>query len=176
MAWFDRDPGGKKGPSEHPPKPVQSPVVAEEETPAESCKKEELVAYLYKGSRVSGQLTFHGPAVIEGTVEGEVVCHGLLTIGEGAEVRAKLSAEAMVIRGKVEGDMTAKDRVELKPPARLSGDISAPRLIIAEGVVFDGNCSMGWAKEKVEVLSPLRSSSEKAFEGEAPKLINDLEK
>lgn len=176
MAWFDRGPGEKKSPSEEPPKPVLSPVATQGEAPAESAKKEEVVAYLYKGSRVTGQLTFHGPAQIEGSVEGEVLCHGTLSIGEGAEVRAKISGEVVVIRGKVEGDVTAKERVELISPARLLGNIAAPRLIIAEGVVFDGYCSMGRSREKGEVLSPLRSSGDKVFEGEVPKLVTDLEK
>ncbi|MFQ5904612.1 MAG: polymer-forming cytoskeletal protein, partial [Candidatus Binatia bacterium] len=134
---------------------------------------EEMIAYLYKGSRVTGQLTFDGPAKIDGSVEGEVLCHGTLTIGEEAEIRAKISGEAVIIRGRVEGDVAAKKKVELKGPARLYGNIDAPRLIITEGVVFDGYCSMGRAKEKSEVQSPLRSSNEKVLEGDTPKLIND---
>ena len=72
----------------------------------------------------------------------------MLTVGEGAEVRAKISGHAVVIRGKVEGNVTAKERVELLAPARLIGNVSAPRLIVSEGVVFDGDCSMGVAKQK----------------------------
>lgn len=111
----------------------------------------ELVAYLYKGSQVSGQLTFRGPAKIDGTVEGEILCHGSLTIGEEAEVRAKISAPVVIIYGKVEGDVAAKERVELGAPARLFGNIDAPRLTIREGAVFDGYCSMGGTREKVKV-------------------------
>ena len=175
MAWFDRNPEEKKNPSEAPPRPTSSPARLEEEAPAES-STEEMVAYLYKGSRVTGQLTFHGPAKIDGSVEGEVLCHGILTIGEEAEVRATISGDVVVIRGKVEGDVAAKEKVELETPARLLGNIDAPRLTITEGVVFDGYCSMGRAREKREALSPPRSGSEKAFEGEAPKLMNELEK
>jgi cytoskeletal protein CcmA (bactofilin family) len=53
-----------------------------------------------------------------------------------------------LIRGKVEGNVTAKEKVELLAPARLIGNVTAPRLVIAEGVVFDGDCSMGVAKQK----------------------------
>ena len=175
MAWFDRGPGEKKNPSEPPPHPPSSQVRPGEEAPAEA-STEELVAYLYKGSRVTGQLTFHGPAKIDGSVEGEILCHGMLTIGEEAEGRAKISGEVVVIRGKVEGDVAATEKVELETPARLLGNIDAPRLTVTEGAVFDGYCSMGGAREKREVLSPSRSGSEKAFEGEAPKLISELEK
>ena len=175
MAWFDRASGEKKNPSEAPSHPPLSPAKSGEEAPAESAT-EEMVAYLYKGSRVTGQLTFHGPAKIDGCVEGEVLCHGMLTIGEEAEVRAKISGKVVVIRGKVEGDVAAKEKVELETPARLLGNIDAPRLTITEGVVFEGYCSMGGAREKREVLSPPRSGNETALEGEAPKLGHKLEK
>src|SRR3990172_10813748 len=175
MVWFDRSPGGKKGPPEDAPERAVEPPGAADPSPAEA-STEELVAYLYKGSRVTGQLTFHGPAKIDGCVEGEVLCHGMLTIGEEAEVRAKISGKVVVIRGKVEGDVAAKEKVELETPARLLGNIDAPRLTITEGVVFEGYCSMGGARKKREVLSPSTSGSEKPFEGEAPKLISELEK
>ncbi|OGQ18756.1 MAG: hypothetical protein A3C54_02020 [Deltaproteobacteria bacterium RIFCSPHIGHO2_02_FULL_60_17] len=175
MAWFDRAPGEKKNPSEVSSPPPLSPAKSAEEVPAESAA-EELVAYLYKGSRVTGQLTFHGPARIDGSVEGEVLCHGVLTIGEEAEVRARISGDIVIIRGKVEGDVAAKEKVELETPARLLGNIDAPRVTITEGVVFDGRCSMGGARDRREPLSPTRSGSEKALEGETSKLIGELDK
>ena len=125
---------------------------------------------------MTGQLTFHGTARVDGSVDGEILCHGMLTIGEEAEIRAKISGEVVVIRGKVEGDVTAKEKVELGAPARLLGNIDAPRLVVTEGVVFDGYCAMGGAREKREVQNPLRSSSEKLFESGSPKLVTRLEK
>ena len=175
MPWFDRSPGEKKSPSEDPPDPGLNPVGSQEEAPLDS-PGEELVAYLYKGSRVTGQLTFHGSAKIDGNVEGEILCHGMLTVGREAEVRAKISGEVVIIRGRVEGDVTAKEKVELQSPARLFGNIDAPRLIVTEGVVFDGYCSMGGVREKGKVQSPLRPSSEKTFEGETPKLTTDMKR
>ena len=130
MAWFDRNPGGKKGPEAEPkkiaeaPKPVTEPaplaaapepkpVVAAKEVPPPQPAEPGLVAYLYKGSRVSGQLSFQGPARIDGAVDGEIQCQGTLTIGEGAEMRAKISGQVVIIRGRVEGNVTAKEKVEL---------------------------------------------------------------
>jgi cytoskeletal protein CcmA (bactofilin family) len=164
MAWFERNAGGKKGVETEPqklpeaPKPMTSPAQvatapeAKPVTPKEIVPPQPLVpgsvAYLYKGSRVSGQLSFQGPARIDGSVEGEIHCQGSLTIGESADIRAKISAQVVVIRGKVEGNVSAKEKVELGAQARLIGNIDAPRLVIAEGVVFDGNCAMGVAKPK----------------------------
>jgi cytoskeletal protein CcmA (bactofilin family) len=193
MAWFERNPGGKKVPELVPektpeaPKPVPAPapvtatpVIAPAEPKA--APKVEMppqpstagvVGYLYKGSRVSGQLSFQGPARIDGTVDGEIQCQGTLTIGEGAEVRAKISGQVVVIRGKVEGNVTAKDKVELAAPGRLIGNIDTPRLLITEGVVFDGDCSMGVAKQKDGVASSQSVSADKNATAPAPKLQAD---
>ena len=182
MAWFDRNPGGKKGAEpEKTPDLVQSsaepaptiikpkPKVEVISTPAES----KLAGHLYKGSRITGHLTFEGSARIDGSVEGEIKCRGTLTIGEGAEVRAKVSGEIVVIRGKLEGNVTAKERVELLAPGRLFGNMATPRLIITEGVVFDGDCSMGAAKEKVGIGHSKNMNAEKIAVAQAPKLQSD---
>ena len=164
MAWFDKSAGGKKGsdaevePTAEAPKPTVEPtpviaaaptkVAAKVEQPQPSPVAAGLVGYLYKGSRVSGQLNFQGPARIDGIVEGEIHCQGALTIGESAEVKAKITAQLVVVHGKVEGNVSAKEKIELVAPARLIGNVDTPRLIITEGVVFDGDCSMGVAKQK----------------------------
>lgn len=162
MAWFDRSAGEKKGLDAEPEKTPEAPkpapelatvAVAPEPKPAPKVAEPPpstagLVGYLYKGSRVSGQLSFQGPARIDGNVDGEIHCQGTLTIGPGAEVKAKITSQSVVIHGKVEGNVSAKEKVELIAPARLIGNIDTPRLIIAEGVVFDGDCSMGVAKQK----------------------------
>jgi cytoskeletal protein CcmA (bactofilin family) len=187
MAWFDRNPGGKKGPEEErPAAPIPEPrqVVAPApaatapvpvKEPPSAPAEPALVASLYKGSRVSGQLIFQGPARIDGRVDGEINCQGKLTIGEGAEVRAKISAQAVVIRGRVEGNVTAKEKVELTAPARLYGNIDSPRVIITEGVVFDGDCFMGMARQKGGVVNSQSLSGDKVTAADAPKLKADFE-
>ncbi len=134
------------------------------------------MGYLYKGSRVTGQLIFQGSARIEGNVDGEIQCHGTLTIGERAEVRAKISGDVVVIRGKVEGNVVAKEKVELMAPARLYGDVDTPRLIVTEGVIFDGDCSMGVAKQKGGVTGSQNLNAEKAVAAKTAKLQADFEK
>jgi cytoskeletal protein CcmA (bactofilin family) len=159
MAWFDRNPGGKVEAEKVPQssKPAPEAVATSVEAVPKPAQTEPQVAvapsmaglagYLYKGSRVSGQLSFQGPARIDGTVDGEIHCQATLTIGDGAEIRAKITGQTVVIHGKVEGNVTAKEKVELLAPARLVGNIKAPRLLIAEGVAFDGDCSMGAVKQ-----------------------------
>jgi cytoskeletal protein CcmA (bactofilin family) len=183
MAWFDRNAGGKKDPEEErlsAPEPVQvapsirsdpPPPVKEPPAPAEPV----LVGALHKGSRVLGQLSFQGPARIDGNVEGEVQCLGKLTIGEGAEVRAKISAQIVIIQGRVEGNVTAEEKIELIAPARLYGNVNTRRLVITEGVVFDGDCSMGVTRQKSAVVNSPSISADKAAAMQAPRLQADSE-
>jgi cytoskeletal protein CcmA (bactofilin family) len=102
-------------------------------------------AFLGKGSRVVGKLTFEGPVRIEGHVEGEITAQDALTIGESAVVNAQIVGSTVVVQGRVTGDVTARKRLEIRAPGKLYGNITAPSLVIQEGVVFEGQCNMGAA-------------------------------
>jgi len=99
--------------------------------------------FLGKGSRVVGKLSFEGPARIEGAVEGEILAQDTLTIGESAVVNAQITGNAVIIHGRVTGDVTARKKLEIRAPGRLLGNIATPNLVIHEGVVFEGQCTMG---------------------------------
>ena len=100
-------------------------------------------AFLGKGSRVTGKLVFEGPVRIEGHVEGEISAQDHLVIGEGAVVNAQIIGASVIVHGRVTGDVTAKKRLEIRAPGKLFGNITTPSLVIHEGVVFEGQCSMG---------------------------------
>jgi len=100
-------------------------------------------AFLGKGSRVTGKLVFEGTVRIEGQVEGEITAQDTLTIGESAVVNAQVHGTAVVVHGKVTGDITARKRLEIRAPGKVFGNISTPSLVIHEGVVFEGQCTMG---------------------------------
>lgn len=100
-------------------------------------------AFLGKGTRLSGKIAFEGTARIEGQVEGEIVANDTLLIGESALVNAQISGGTIIIHGKVTGDITASKKLEIRAPGRLYGNVTTPSLVIEEGVVFEGHCSMG---------------------------------
>jgi cytoskeletal protein CcmA (bactofilin family) len=100
-------------------------------------------AFLGKGSRVTGKLVFEGTVRIEGHVEGEITAQDTLIIGESAIVNAQIVGTSVIVHGRVTGDITAKKRLEIRAPGRLVGNITTPSLVIHEGVVFEGQCSMG---------------------------------
>jgi cytoskeletal protein CcmA (bactofilin family) len=105
-------------------------------------------AFLGRGTRVSGKIAFEGPARIEGQVEGEVVASESLLVGETAVLNAQISGGTVVIHGKVTGDINATKRLEIRAPGRVYGNVTTPSLVIEEGVVFEGHCSMGAAENR----------------------------
>src|SRR5262245_65973456 len=76
-------------------------------------------AFLGKGSRVVGKLTFEGPVRIEGHVEGEITAQDALTIGESAVVNAQIIGNAVVLKGSVAGDVEGRKTLETRAPGQL---------------------------------------------------------
>jgi len=99
-------------------------------------------AYLDRGSKISGKISFEGPARIDGEVDGEINAKDSLTIGEAAVITAHIRAASVSVAGKVSGDIIATKRIEMGPSAKVSGNVTAPVLSILEGAMFEGHCSM----------------------------------
>ncbi|MCP5468613.1 MAG: polymer-forming cytoskeletal protein [Deltaproteobacteria bacterium] len=108
---------------------------------------EEPQTLLDKDAEFEGKLTFEGSVQINGKFQGEIFSSGVLIIGEGAEVDARVEIDTIIIQGKFTGKIKAKRRIEMHPPALVKGDISSPGLVIGEGAIFEGNCSMGKPSE-----------------------------
>ena len=100
-------------------------------------------AFLGKGSHVTGKLVFEGTVRLEGHVEGEITAQDTLVIGETAVVNAQINGTSIVVHGTIKGDVTARKRLEIHAPGKVYGNISVPSLVIHEGVVFEGQCTMG---------------------------------
>lgn len=116
-------------------------------------------AFLGKGSKVSGTLTFQGPVEIGGEIEGEIHASDTLVIAESAIVKAKVVGTDILIKGQVTGDIIASKKLSLEKPGKVNGNLSSPVLRIEEGVVFEGNCSMSSANGKSGTAS---ASAQKA--------------
>jgi len=100
-------------------------------------------AFLGKGSHVTGKLVFEGTVRLEGHVEGEITAQDTLVIGETAVINAQINGTSIVVHGTIKGDVTARKRLEIHAPGKVYGNISVPSLVIHEGVVFEGQCTMG---------------------------------
>lgn len=121
-------------------------------------------AFLGKGTRLSGKISFEGTARIEGQIEGEIVANDTLLIGESALVNAQIAGGTIIIHGKVTGDITASKKLEIRAPGRLYGNVTTPSLVIEEGVVFEGHCSMGATEARGDRKVTLLAKDERGNE------------
>jgi cytoskeletal protein CcmA (bactofilin family) len=113
--------------------------------------------YLDKSSKVIGKLFFEGPVRIDGQVDGEISLNEAVLIGETAVVTGQIKAGEVVIAGKVSGDVSATKRVEIRPTANAFCNLVTPLLVVHDGAMFDGHCTMNpEAKEARKVTPPAR--------------------
>jgi cytoskeletal protein CcmA (bactofilin family) len=103
---------------------------------------------------IKGNLKFAGELTFEGKLDGEVHSDGALTLGDTAVINGNLNVGSVVVRGKVNGNVTAKDKIEIKSKAELFGDIRSSKLAIEEGVTFVGKTEVN--PNKVSPTSPPR--------------------
>jgi len=98
-----------------------------------------VAAWIGRALRIEGRIVSQENLTIDGQVDGQIeVGEHTLTIGPGADVKADLTANAVTISGTVQGNVTATTRVELRPTASVEGDITTPRLAMADGAVVRG--------------------------------------
>jgi cytoskeletal protein CcmA (bactofilin family) len=110
------------------------------------------------GSDFKGQINAKGTIRIDGKIEGNVSSEEGVIIGEKGLIKGNISAKTVLVSGKVSGNVTAAKRLEIMPAGQLQGDIHTPRLAIAEGVIFKGNCDMGFEKYEPDAkFDPSRS-------------------
>ena len=95
-----------------------------------------------KDTEFSGDLSFKKSLQINGKFDGEITSGGILVIGEGAEVRANIKANTVILKGTITGNVEAEERLEIHQEGRLFGNIRTSQLKIADGVVFEGKCEM----------------------------------
>ena len=89
-----------------------------------------------------GTLTAKGSLRIDGRVDGSVVDAKFVTLGKTGKVKGDISCEVCCISGEVKGNVAAVDHIEVLAGAKVDGDLRAPRIILEEGAVFNGNCAM----------------------------------
>lgn len=103
----------------------------------------EVTGVLDRGSEFEGTLSFEGAFRIGGVFKGKIYTDDVLIIGEGASVEANIEVGTLILSGELKGSVKAKDRAEIHYPAVFKGNIQAPSLMVADGVVFEGVSQMG---------------------------------
>lgn len=90
------------------------------------------------GTRFEGKLSFEGTVQIGGEFVGEIFTNDTVVINDTANIQAQVEADTIIISGRVEGNLFARRRVIMHPPAIFKGTVTSPSLRIDEGVVFEG--------------------------------------
>jgi len=121
---------------------------------------EETNVYLGKNSFFEGRLTLEGVFHLDGKVQGEIFHKGILIMSETGIVKGKVEVSALILNGVVEGEVIAKERIEIHSRGRLLGTISTPILVVQDGGVFDGNCKMR--------VKPADECTQQGLESEPP--------
>lgn len=98
----------------------------------------QITALIDQGCHFDGRLTFEGTVRIGGGFKGEIFTNDTLVINPGAKVDAQIEADTVIICGKVKGNIFARRKVIMHPPAIFTGTVTTPSLRIDEGVVFEG--------------------------------------
>lgn len=101
-----------------------------------------VVTIIGQGTTFVGEIKSKGTIRIEGVVTGLVHSDDTVVVQESGHVKAQITAGQVIISGEVHGNVSALERIEITAQARLFGDIMAPRISIAEGVTFEGKCTM----------------------------------
>src|SRR5512142_1834914 len=82
---------------------------------------------------LKGTLKFTGELTFDGKLEGDIASEGTLFLGDNAVIKGTLDVGSVVVRGKINGNVVAKDKIEIKAKTELFGDIKAAKLVIEEG-------------------------------------------
>jgi cytoskeletal protein CcmA (bactofilin family) len=122
-----------------PPVPQDSPAVR-----ADALRHQERdTVNIGKSVIIKGDLSGSEDLTIEGQVEGKIeLRQNVLTIGANGKIKATIFAKAVVVLGEVTGDITASERVDIRDAGSVDGDLSAPRIAIADGAHFRGSIDM----------------------------------
>ncbi|MCO5044262.1 MAG: polymer-forming cytoskeletal protein [Kiritimatiellae bacterium] len=88
--------------------------------------------------QITGTIKSNGPIRIDGKLEGDLICAADAVIGRNAVIKGGLQVNSVVVEGMIQGNISAKDKIDMKSTAKVHGDIAAKRLAVEDGVTFIG--------------------------------------
>lgn len=113
---------------------------------------------------ISGSIKCTGGVRIAGKLGGDLICAGDVLVEKTSQIKGNLSVNSVVVLGAIKGNIVARERIELKGNARVSGDIKAKRLVVEEGVSLVG---------KSEISPSESASGEMVLDMDAPAAAGD---
>ncbi|MEE9605964.1 MAG: polymer-forming cytoskeletal protein [Candidatus Scalindua sp.] len=147
----------KKAKQEHPtlPEKMEEPKLTDDSKSGfkkvNESRKELKMTNLTSDTNVKGTIKFGQTMKIDGNFEGELITdNGDLVVGKTGNVKANVKVRSAVVEGRLDGNIKASDKVELKQNAHLVGDLQAKTLVMEKGVVFVGKCNISPEGTKIE--------------------------
>jgi cytoskeletal protein CcmA (bactofilin family) len=114
-----------------------------------------LSTVIAKGTTINGNINMEGSIRVDGFIKGKVKSSETLTVGKTGVVEGEVQVKEAVVGGKVNGNLSASQRVELEDKALIMGDVKTRIFVIKEGGIFHGKCSMKEEEgEKVKAPPP----------------------
>lgn len=153
--WKPSQPGNTNlTPTPEPPRPA--PPAPAFEPPGRTPPPTGDQATIGKGLFIKGEITGSESLFVDGKVEGSITLPGnRVTVGRNGQVAANITAREIVILGKIRGNVSASDRVEIRAEGSLTGDVTVARISIEDGAFFKGGIDI----RKPEVKPAITGSS-----------------
>ena len=146
-----------------PPAPAPVPVPEPTVTRQEPNRQEKTVVNIGKSVVIKGELSGSEDLTIEGQVEGKIeLRQNVLTIGPNAKIKATVIAKTIVVEGSVQGNVTATERIDIRDKGSVEGDLSSPRVAIADGAHFRGSIDMQQAPKAGDKPAEVRPAATSA--------------
>lgn len=140
--------------SANPPKPSSASPASTPLSPSAFPVSSRAAACISQGIRIKGEVTGSEDLFVDGLVDGKLnLANGSLTIGPNGSVKADVNAREVIVRGKIEGKVTGRDKVQVWSTGQITGEVQTERLAIEEGALLKG---------KVEAGKPVRVAETKA--------------
>ena len=153
-------------PSSHP---VSSPPVAPAANVDAPRHVEREMVNIGKSVVIKGELSGSEDLMIEGQVDGKIeLRQNTLTIGPNGKIKAEVFAKSIIVLGEVHGNITASEKVDIRDNGSVDGDLSSPRVAIAEGAHFRGSIDMQQKGAKAAEVKPAAADHRPASTSHAP--------
>jgi cytoskeletal protein CcmA (bactofilin family) len=139
------------------PTPAASPIDSANRAGAQAADQ----ASISKGLFIKGEITGSESLFIDGKVEGSINLNGnRVTVGRNGQVAASITAREVVVLGKIRGNVTASDRVDIRAEGALTGDVAAARISIEDGAFFKGGIDI--RKPEAKAAAPAAAAATNA--------------
>ena len=113
-------------------------------------KADKISTFLGEGTELEGELKLCGTLRLDGHFKGKISGDGTLIVGEKAKIESDIHFSHVLNSGEIQGNVIGDERIEIHAPGQVIGSIQTPVLIIDEGAIIEGNCSMHEGEEKGE--------------------------